>query len=51
MSFPKINISKTQNEAEKNWPLEDNILIFRQALVRMYLFLHLLMDNELVWLC
>ena len=25
-------------------------LIFDQALVKMYLLLHLLMDNELVWL-
>ena len=36
---------------KKIWPLEDNILIFHQALVKMYLLLHLLMDNELVWLC
>ena len=36
---------------KKIWPPEDKILIFGQALAKMYLLLHLLMDNELVWLC
>ena len=29
---------------KKVWPLEDNILIFCQALVKMYLLLYLLID-------
>ena len=54
-SFHQLSKNQHFNDIEwswkKDWPLEDNILIFRQLLVKTYLLLHFLMDNELLWLC
>ena len=50
-AFQKSTFQRHRMKMKKIWPLEDNILIFCQALVKTYLLLHLLMDNELVWLC
>ena len=45
------NSTFQRHRMKKNSQLEDNILIFRQVFVKMYLLLYLLMDNELVFLC
>ena len=55
LSFYQFSKNQHFKDMEWSWkkirPPEDNISIFHQALVKIGLLLHLLLDNELVWLC